>query len=86
MKLIGKGAEADIYLRSGRVVKERISKAYRVRELDEVLRKTRTKREARLISLAHFFSSFSMISFNSFFNVGMSFLTVSHTASKSTPK
>ncbi len=52
MQLIGKGAEADIYLRSGRVIKRRISKAYRVRELDEVLRKTRTKREAKLISLA----------------------------------
>ncbi len=52
MQLIGKGAEANIYLSGEKVIKNRISKAYRVRELDEALRKTRTKREARLISLA----------------------------------
>ncbi|MFH1774114.1 MAG: KEOPS complex kinase/ATPase Bud32 [Methanobacteriota archaeon] len=52
MEMIGKGAEANIYLQEGRVIKERISKAYRVKELDEALRKTRTKREAKLISLA----------------------------------
>jgi Kae1-associated kinase Bud32 len=52
MRMIGKGAEANIYLRGSRVSKERISKAYREAFLDEYLRKSRTKREARLISLA----------------------------------
>ncbi len=50
--MISKGAEASIYLSSGKIRKERISKAYRVKALDEMLRKTRTKREARLLSLA----------------------------------
>ncbi len=52
MKLIDKGAEANLYLDKDTIIKERIKKAYRVRELDETLRKSRTKREARLISFA----------------------------------
>jgi len=52
MKLIAKGAEANLYLKNKSIIKERISKKYRVKELDEFLRKTRTKREAKLISLA----------------------------------
>jgi TP53 regulating kinase-like protein len=48
--LIGQGAEAVI-LRSGdEVVKERVSKGYRHPEIDEELRKTRTRREAKVIS------------------------------------
>lgn len=50
--LIGKGAEANIYLKEGAIVKKRVPKKYRVKELDELLRKLRTTREARLISLA----------------------------------
>lgn len=49
---ISKGAEADIYLHNDMIRKERIPKAYRVKALDELLRKVRTKREARLLSLA----------------------------------
>jgi Kae1-associated kinase Bud32 len=49
---IGKGAEADLYLRDDKVSKVRVSKAYRESLLDRRLRKTRTRREARLISLA----------------------------------
>lgn len=52
MEMIGKGAEANIYLDGNSVIKERIKKAYRVDELDESLRKARTKREAKLISMA----------------------------------
>ncbi len=52
MKLIDKGAEANLYLDKDTIIKERIKKAYRVTELDETLRKSRTKREARLISFA----------------------------------
>lgn len=52
MEMMSKGAEADIYLHDGRIFKERIPKSYRVKELDENLRKTRTKKEAKLISLA----------------------------------
>ena len=52
MEVIAKGAEANLYLQNGVVVKERIRKEYRIPEIDEVLRSTRTKREARLLSLA----------------------------------
>ena len=52
MEMIGKGAEANIYLDGNAVITERIKKTYRVDELDETLRKSRTKREAKLLSLA----------------------------------
>ncbi len=52
MEMISKGAEADIYRTDDTVLKERIVKSYRVKELDEKLRRSRTKREAKLISLA----------------------------------
>jgi Kae1-associated kinase Bud32 len=52
MEMIGKGAEANIYRKGNVVLKERITKVYRVRGLDLTLRKSRTKREARLISFA----------------------------------
>ena len=49
MKLIGKGAEAELYLDKDKVIKKRISKRYRIKELDVPLRKTRTRREAKII-------------------------------------
>ena len=52
MEMIGKGAEANIYRSGDAVIKERIKKIYRADELDEFLRKSRTKREAKLISAA----------------------------------
>lgn len=52
MEMIGKGAEANIYLDGDSVIKDRIKKVYRVKELDESLRKARNKKEAKLISMA----------------------------------
>ncbi|MFZ2455178.1 MAG: KEOPS complex kinase/ATPase Bud32 [Candidatus Altiarchaeia archaeon] len=52
MELLAKGAEANIYLENGRLVKERIAKKYRVPELDVRLRKIRTQREAKLLENA----------------------------------
>jgi Kae1-associated kinase Bud32 len=52
MEMIGKGAEANIYRDGDAVIKNRIKKTYRVEELDESLRRSRTKREAKLISAA----------------------------------
>lgn len=52
MKVIKRGAEAILYLDHGKLVKERISKGYRLEELDEDLRRSRTKREARLLGEA----------------------------------
>ncbi len=56
MKLIGKGAEAELrearFLGEEAVAKDRIEKKYRVREIDVPLRKKRTRIEARLLSAA----------------------------------
>jgi Kae1-associated kinase Bud32 len=52
MELIAQGAEAKIYKDKEVVVKERIKKNYRIKEIDERLRKERTKSEANLISRA----------------------------------
>jgi TP53 regulating kinase-like protein len=49
MKQIAQGAEAKIYLSDGRIIKERISKSYRIKEIDQKLRKERTKMEARIL-------------------------------------
>ena len=46
-KIIGSGAEAIIYLDKN-VIKDRIKKNYRIKEIDEKLRKSRTKREAKI--------------------------------------
>jgi len=50
MKPIAKGAEAVLYLDdSGRLVKERAKKEYRICELDVRLRRQRTKHEAKIM-------------------------------------
>ena len=54
--LIKRGAEAEIH--TGKwldikvILKRRVQKKYRLKELDEILRKERTKKEAKLISEA----------------------------------
>jgi Kae1-associated kinase Bud32 len=56
MELISEGAEARIYATSllgkDAVVKRRLPKRYRVRQLDYALRSQRTKTEARALALA----------------------------------
>lgn len=52
MKLIAQGAEAKLYRKDNELIKDRISKSYRIKEIDEPLRKSRTKKEAKLISEA----------------------------------
>ena len=53
MKLISKGAEASIYLDSSttfkKIVKTRHEKKYRIKELDEKLRKSRNNREIKVL-------------------------------------
>ncbi|MBU5687967.1 MAG: Kae1-associated serine/threonine protein kinase [Candidatus Aenigmarchaeota archaeon] len=44
------GAEALIYLEDGFVIKERIEKRYRIREIDQKIRRLRTSLEANLIA------------------------------------
>lgn len=50
--LIARGAEAKIIKSGNTIIKDRISKGYRLPILDERLRKQRTKREAKLIEKA----------------------------------
>lgn len=49
MKLLRKGAEADIYLAGAEILKMRMEKKYRIKQLDEKLRKERTRAEAKLL-------------------------------------
>lgn len=53
-KIIQQGAEGILYLKEGRLVKERISKGYRLKEIDERLRKFRTRREVKLLEKVDF--------------------------------
>ncbi|MEM5797286.1 MAG: KEOPS complex kinase/ATPase Bud32 [Candidatus Aenigmatarchaeota archaeon] len=54
MKILYQGAESKIYLDvfDGQevIVKERIAKNYRIKQLDEKLRKTRTRKEVKLLT------------------------------------
>ncbi|MEM4245110.1 MAG: KEOPS complex kinase/ATPase Bud32 [Candidatus Nanoarchaeia archaeon] len=48
-KVIGRGAEAILYLENGKVIKERIKKGYRHRDIDLRIRKSCTRREHKLL-------------------------------------
>ncbi|MBI2657636.1 Kae1-associated serine/threonine protein kinase [Candidatus Woesearchaeota archaeon] len=48
-KLIAQGAEAKLFLEDGNVLKQRFSKSYRIKEIDEKLRGSRTRREAKVL-------------------------------------
>ncbi|MCL5018602.1 MAG: Kae1-associated serine/threonine protein kinase, partial [Candidatus Pacearchaeota archaeon] len=51
-KIIGRGAEAVIYQKDNLITKDRISKSYRIKELDDKIRKQRTKAEKKLLEKA----------------------------------
>lgn len=53
-KLLCRGAEAVIFLDKNKkqIVKNRIKKSYRIKELDEAIRKRRTKLETKLLTKA----------------------------------
>lgn len=51
-KIIQQGAEAKIILDKDKVIKHRIKKSYRLPELDEKIRKRRTRSEAKLLKKA----------------------------------
>ena len=48
-KILDKGAEATILLDGTAVIKDRVKKGYRLPEIDEKLRKFRTRREAKVL-------------------------------------
>ncbi len=51
-KILTQGAEAKILLSNKTITKDRISKSYRIPELDKRIRKSRTKSEAKLLNKA----------------------------------
>src|SRR3989338_4028895 len=48
-RLIAQGAEAKLFLEEGRILKERFAKTYRIQEIDDKLRGSRTRREAKVL-------------------------------------
>ncbi len=52
MVIIAQGAEAILERERERVIKRRVKKGYRLAEIDEMLRKARTKKEAKLLEKA----------------------------------
>ncbi len=52
MNYISKGAEAILYKNGNKLIKKRIKKGYRIKEIDEKLRRERTNREVRLLTEA----------------------------------
>ena len=54
MKIIKQGAESIIYLDGDKIIKDRLKKGYRINEIDEKLRKFRTKREVNLLNKVKF--------------------------------
>lgn len=52
MEIIAQGAEAIIFKKEDLVIKRRIEKGYRIKEIDEKLRKLRTRQESRLLEKA----------------------------------
>ena len=52
MSIVGRGAEAILKKEGDYLEKERIKKSYRLKELDDEIRKSRTRREANLIRTA----------------------------------
>jgi Kae1-associated kinase Bud32 len=51
-KIIQQGAEAKIILSNNLIIKDRIKKSYRIKELDDMIRKRRTKAETKLLEKA----------------------------------
>lgn len=51
-ELIGVGAEARLYKKKDLLIKKRVRKNYRLKIIDETLRRERTRREARLLRKA----------------------------------
>jgi TP53 regulating kinase-like protein len=49
MQIIAQGAEARLFREKSIILKDRFKKNYRIKEIDEPLRKSRTKREAKIL-------------------------------------
>lgn len=51
-KIISQGAEAVIEIRGSEIIKKRMKKSYRIKEIDEKIRKLRTRSEAKILEKA----------------------------------
>ncbi|GIU68545.1 MAG: O-sialoglycoprotein endopeptidase [Candidatus Pacearchaeota archaeon] len=51
-KILYQGAEALIILKNKTIIKKRVKKSYRIKEIDEKIRKSRTKSESKLFQKA----------------------------------
>jgi TP53 regulating kinase-like protein len=49
MNKIAMGAEAEIYIEENKILKIRVPKRYRLKQLDDELRKSRTRHEAKIL-------------------------------------
>lgn len=47
--IISRGAEAEIHLKGDNIIKKRVKKSYRLKALDDSLRKSRTRRESKIL-------------------------------------
>ncbi|MBI3031902.1 Kae1-associated serine/threonine protein kinase [Candidatus Woesearchaeota archaeon] len=75
MKLIMHGAEAKIYRDKNKIIKIRAEKKYRCRELDESLRKHRTRKEVKILEkIAKLKLAPKCISYNDVDTVEMEFV------------
>ena len=70
-KLIQQGAEAKIFLDKNIINKQRIKKSYRHPILDEKIRKSRTKKEAKLLTKAAEFINIPQVINQDKFNIQM---------------
>ncbi|MCL5976344.1 MAG: Kae1-associated serine/threonine protein kinase [Candidatus Parvarchaeota archaeon] len=53
MKTLAVGSEAIIYEENGTIIKRRVKKSYRIREIDEKLRKSRSKAEFNVMQFLY---------------------------------
>ena len=72
--LIEQGAEANIFKENNLIIKERIPKDYRLKELDEKIRKQRTKREISILNKALEIIPVPKITKNETFFIEMEFI------------
>jgi len=72
--LLKKGAEADIYRADGTVLKVRAQKNYRIKPLDEKLRRERTRAEAKLLLRAAPLINVPKVLSNDNFSICMEFV------------
>ena len=52
LKILSQGAEAIILKKGSSIIKDRIKKSYRIKELDDKIRMRRTKSETKLLEKA----------------------------------